>query len=498
MARIAGWRGGRGARVRATSVGAAVAALAMGGCASFGSRAAPPEMVGEVATSGQAAVPGAAPAKAPAGSDSAVSAADTVMANRVRREFLHAWDGYRHYAWGHDELKPLSKTWRDWYATSLLMTPVDAYDTMLLMGLDSVAADTKRLIVDSLSFDVDDDVQVFEVTIRLVGGLLTAYEMDGDRRFLALAEDLGERLLPAFDTPTGMPYRFVNLRTGAVRDSASNPAEIGTLMLEFGRLSEATGRPEFRDAAKKAITAVFERRSSIGLVGEQIDVRTGEWLNRDSHVSGAIDSYYEYLLKSWLLFGDADFKTMWDASIGPVNAYLSDTRFGGLWYGHVDMNTGRRTHRWFGALDAFFPAVLDLGGDAGRAERLMDSVYRMWTFFDVEPEVMDYGDMAAVYAAYPLRPEALESAYYLWTTTHDPKYRVMGKDMFERIVRYGRTDVGYASIADVGTKEQRDAMPSFLLAETFKYAYLLFAGDAALDFDSVIFNTEAHPLKRGR
>jgi mannosidase alpha-like ER degradation enhancer 2 len=120
---------------------------------------------------------------------------------------------------------------------------VDAYDTMLLMGLDAEAAGAKRLILDRLSFDRDISVQVFEVTIRLLGGLLSAYQMDHDPRFLTLATDLGDRLLPAFRSPTGMPFRYVNLRTGATRDSVSNPAEIGTLMLEFGSLAKLTGRP---------------------------------------------------------------------------------------------------------------------------------------------------------------------------------------------------------------------------------------------------------------
>ena len=196
-------------------------------------------------------------------------------AARVRQAFLHAWQGYERYAWGHDELLPLSRGHRDWYPASFVMTPVDAYDTMLLMGLTDEAARAKTLILDSLNFDRDFPVQVFEITIRLLGGLISAYQMDGDPRFLGLARDLGTRLLPAFGSPTGMPYRFVNLRTGAVSGPVSNPAEIGTLMLEFGTLSKLTDDPRYYDAAKRAVTALFERRSAIGLVGSTIDVRTG-------------------------------------------------------------------------------------------------------------------------------------------------------------------------------------------------------------------------------
>src|ERR1041384_1198454 len=128
------------------------------------------------------------------------------MAARVKGEFLHAWNGYKKYAWGHDDLKPLSKTYHEWYAQPLLMTPVDALDTMILMDLDEEAGRTRQYILDNLSFDKDIDVQNFEITIRLLGALLTNYQITGDKRFLNLAEDLGNRLLPVFNSPTGLPY----------------------------------------------------------------------------------------------------------------------------------------------------------------------------------------------------------------------------------------------------------------------------------------------------
>src|SRR6266487_5882850 len=158
------------------------------------------------------------------------------LAARVRTEFLHAWKNYERYAWGHDALRPLSKTGHDWYGQSLLMTPVDALDTLILMHLDTEAERTRALIASDLSFDRDIYVKNFEITIRLLGGLLSSYQLTGDTRLLALADDLGRRLLPAFDSPTGMPYVKVNLRSGKASGAKSNPAEIGTLLLEFGTL----------------------------------------------------------------------------------------------------------------------------------------------------------------------------------------------------------------------------------------------------------------------
>lgn len=417
-------------------------------------------------------------------------------AEKVKAEFLHAWNGYKTYAWGHDALKPLSKSYRDWYGISLLMTPVDAFDTMVIMGLTDEATEAKQLIFDRLTFDHDLDVQVFEISIRLLGGLIADYQIDGDPRFLQLAEDLCRRLMPAFDTPTGMPYRMVNLRTGETSGEISNPAEIGTYLVEFGALSKLTVNPAYYDTAKKALTALYDRRSDIGLVGTTINVETGEWDNPSSHLSGMIDSYYEYLLKCWLLFDDEDCKQMWETSIKAINTYLADETTDGLWYGYADMNTGKRTETLFGALDGFFPAVLALSGDMDRAQRLEESCFAMWNMEGIVPEQIDYVSKEITAPFYLLRPEVIESAYYLYHYTGDERFREMGVTFYESLTKYCRTEAGYAHLKSVITKEKDDAMESFFLAETLKYLYLLHAPPETFDFDNVIFNTEAHPIRK--
>lgn len=427
----------------------------------------------------------------------------------VKREFLHAWNGYKKYAWGHDDLKPLSKTHHDWYAEPLLMTPVDALDTMLLMGLKEEADSTREYIIKNLSFDKDIYVQNFEITIRLLGGLLSSYQLTGDKRLLNLAEDLGRRLLPVFESPTGLPYRYVNLKTGKVRGEVSNPAETGTLLIEFGTLGKLTHKPVFYDRAKRALVETYKRRSPIGLVGTWVNVETGKWTNTDSHISGAIDSYYEYLLKCWRLFGDEDCKRMWLDSIDAINKYLADEVMGQqdtpkgrvavwkLWYGHADMNTGTRGDTTYGALDAFFPTILALSGDLKRAKRLQESSFKMWEQAGIEPEEFNYMTEKIVSAGYPLRPEIVESTYYLYHYTKDPRYQRGGEKLWQDFVKYCRTDDGYAALKSVVTKEKSDSMQSFLFAETFKYFYLLFAPPRTLAFDKVIFNTEAHPVRKG-
>src|SRR5215471_16162720 len=438
----------------------------------------------------------------------AFSQSQITLQNQVRTEFLHAWSGYKQFAWGHDDLKPLSRTYHDWYAEPLLMTPVDALDTMILMGLKDEARTTREYIATHLSFDKDIPVQNFEITIRLLGGLLSSYELTRDQRLLHLAEDLGNRLLPVFNSPTGLPYRYVNLKTGAVSGNVTNPAEAGTLLVEFGTLSKLTHRQVFYDKAKRALVEIYNRRSPIGLVGTWINVDTGQWTDTDSHISGAIDSYYEYLLKCAILFDDRDCRRMWNESIKAINRYLGDPRTteievipGGavspirriqtlLWYGHADMNSGQRTSTTYGALDAFFPAVLALSGDVDRASLLQSSSFRMWSEAGIEPEEFNYQTRQITASGYPLRPEIVESAYYLYHFSLESSRRIsprpggdhnaayyhqMGETMWRDFVKYCRNAVGYAALKSVVTKEKSDSMQSFLFAETFKYFYLLFA-----------------------
>lgn len=422
-------------------------------------------------------------------------AESAVLAQRVKEETRHAWQGYKQYAWGHDALKPLSKRPHDWYGKSLLMTPVDALDTLILMGLKDEADEARELIAARLNFDQDLSVQNFEITIRLLGGLLSGYQLSGDARLLAKAEDLGQRLLPVFESPTGLPYTHVNLQSGKVSGSVSNPAETGTLVLEFGLLSKLTGNPVYFDKSKRALVETFRRASPLGLVGSAINVETGRWERSDAHIGGGIDSYYEYLYKCWRLFGDTDCKAMWDHSIAGVNKVLAEQAPSGFWYGHADMNTGKRLKSQYGALDAFMPALLALGGDLSRARKLQEAGLRMWRLHGIEPESMDYRTMKVLSPEYALRPEIVESAYYLHHYTGDPRYRAMGREFFEDFVRHCRSEAGYAALKDVRSKEQEDSMESFVFAETFKYFYLLFAPKATLDFKAVTFNTEAHPLR---
>lgn len=421
-----------------------------------------------------------------------------VQCDAIIEACRHAWNGYKQYASGYDALMPISKKGQNWYSSSLLMTPVDAFDSFYLLKMKAEADEAKKMIFQGLSFDKDMDVQLFEVSIRFLGGLLSSYELDGDPRFLNLARDLGKRLLPAFNSPTGMPYRYVNLQTGKTRDPLSNPAEIGTYLLEFGKLTQYTGDSIYYRTAKKASFEVFKRRSKIGLVGTVIDVNTGTWVNTESQIGARIDSYYEYLYKAWLLFGDKECKAAWETSNDAIIKYLYVKTSKGAFFTRVDMNTGKERQPLYGALDAFYAGILALSGNLALAENIQQGNTYMWVKFHLEPEEFNFRNDSLTAAGYPLRPENLESCFYLYRITKDEQYLRMGKRMTDDILSKCRTAAGFAAVKDVRTMEMEDSMESFFFAETLKYAYLIFAPESNLDLNKIVFTTEAHPLKIAR
>lgn len=419
------------------------------------------------------------------------------LQNQVREACRHAWSGYMKYARGYDALKPISKTGHNWYGSSLLMTPVDAFDTFILLGMKKEANEAKDLIVSNLNFNLDTDVQLFEVNIRLLGGLLSAYEVSGVEKLLLLARDLADRLKPAFNSPTGMPYRYINLRTGAVRDARSNPAEIGTYLLEFGKLTGYTGDSSYYRVARKATLEIFRRRSDLDLIGSMIDVETGEWIRPECRIGAYVDSYFEYLYKAWLLFGDPEYLEAWNVHRKAISKYMVKIEKSGWFCTRADILSGKEIRPLYGALDAWYAGTLALSGDTANAASLQRGNFHMWTRFNMEPEEFDFRKDSITHPGYPLRPENIESCFYLYRATGNTMYQVMGKCMVQDIIKNTRTDAGFAAVKDVRTLELSDSMESFFFAETLKYAWLLFQQkDQGYDLREGVFNTEAHFFRR--
>ena len=418
------------------------------------------------------------------------------LANRVKAEFIHAWQGYKKYAWGHDAYKPLSKTSEDWYGTPFYITALEALDAITLMGLDEEADSTREFLATHLSFDKDVYVPTSEFTTRVLGALLASYQLSADQRLLTLAKDLGKRLLPAFISPTTLPYREVNLKTGAVRGEVITPAEVGTLLTEFGALAMITLDATYFNYAKIALLEMYEHRSSIGLVGERINITTGEWTNTESHLGAGIGAYYADIIKSAYLFTDADCMQMWQTHYAAINQYLLDSTAHGFWYGRAEMNSGKRTRTWFDADEAFLPGALARYRDTDRAERTMQSCFQAWTKHGTQPEQYNYATGTVEKPGYSLNPEIMESIYTLYCTTGNLDYRQIGKVFLDSLITYCKTDEGYAGLSSVITKKKADRLDPWFFAGTMKYLYLLFNPPDVLDFGKIIMNSQGHPIRK--
>jgi hypothetical protein len=265
----------------------------------------------------------------------------------------------------------------------------------------------------------------------------------------------------------------------------------------MGLLSYYTKDPKYYQAGKRATKAVFDRRSDLGLIGDVIDVNSGQWVSESSHICAGVDSYYEYLYKSYLMFGDPELGMIWDESIPLIHLYIAEEYDGMLWYGRSNMYSGEHSSSVVTLYDAFFPAILAMSGDIEQAEELQSTWDWLWNKYGLEPTAYDYKKGTANYPVYDLNPEIIESAYYLYHYTGDKKYLNMAKQYWKDILKYCRTDLAFTAVKNVETMEQKDYLATYFFAETLKYFYLIFSyDDGTFDFDDHIFNTEAHPFKR--
>lgn len=440
--------------------------------------------------------------------------------DKVVEMFYHAYDSYMTYAYPADELMPLTCKGRvrgrdkgrgdiDHALGRFSLTLIDTLDTLAVIGAVDDFNTAVRAVIRDVTFDSDLVVSVFETNIRVLGGLLGGHfaaeslKAQGhpqlswyEGQLLAMAEEVGQRLLPAFNTTTGLPYPKVNLRHGmafAVTDTTTCTACAGTMLLEFAALSRATGNPEYEARAHRAMEVLWQRRHlGHNLVGTTINVHNGEWTRKDSGVGAGIDSYYEYCLKSYILLGDHEYLQRFDKHYTAIMRYISN----GPLLVDVSMNSPTRMTRTFmDSLLAFWPGLQVLWGDVNAAIHTHDMLYHVTERHRFLPEAFTH-DFRVHWGNHPLRPEFIESTYFLYKATSDPYYLEIGKTVIDNLERFARVPCGFAAIKDLNTHSHEDRMDSFVLAETFKYLYLLFAEEEELllDMDGFIFNTEAHLL----
>ncbi|XP_077994104.1 ER degradation-enhancing alpha-mannosidase-like protein 2 [Glandiceps talaboti] len=438
--------------------------------------------------------------------------------------FTFAYDSYLKYAYPLDELRPITCDGTDTWG-SYSLTLIDALDTLAIMGNYSEFQRVANLLVDELSFDSDIEVSVFETNIRVIGGLLSAHllsrtaGMKTDSNWpcegplLDLAEGVAKRLLPAFYTPTGMPYGTVNLLYGVPDNETpvTCTAGVGTFIIEFGTLSRLTGNDVYERVALKALEALWKARSEIGLVGNHIDVVSGQWVALDAGIGAGVDSYFEYLVKGSMLLHNPRLLDMFTEYETVLKKYLRHDD----WYMWVNMKKGHVTMPIFQSLDAYWPGIQSLLGHIDEAMKTIHNYHQVWRQLGFLPEFYSIVNGLPVdkREGYPLRPELIESAVYLYKATKDPFLLQIGRDILESIEASAKTKCGYASIKDVRSHKLDNRMESFFLAETTKYLYLLFDPDNFMHNDgrhgdkieledrtciintgSYILNTEAHPI----
>lgn len=455
------------------------------------------------------------------------------LRERVRHMFTFGWDNYMRHAFPMDELDPIHCTGRgpDYENPANInindvlgdycLTLVDSLDTLAVMGNRSEFHRAVRLAAEYVSFEKDNVVQVFEATIRILGALLSAHLILTDRRrllgdmamldyedeLLHLAVDLAERLKPAFHpSPTGIPYPRVNLATGLPSKGVSQTclAGAGSLALEFGVLSRLTNDSSYERLARRANRALFSLRDpKTGLFGNTLDVETGEWSSEMAGVGAGSDSFYEYLLKSYILFGEREDYAMFNRSYGALKAWLRKgrrecNRGSGQHplYANVAMGSGEVDNSWVDSLGAAWSGVQLLSGDVEEAICAHALYYAIWRKFQLLPERFNWQLLAPDVRFYPLRPEFAESTYLLYLSTRNPFYLRVGEHIVHSLETYTKVKCGYATVHDVGLKTLEDRMESFFLSETTKYLFLLFdeANPVNARYENFIFTTEGHIL----
>jgi mannosidase alpha-like ER degradation enhancer 3 len=265
------------------------------------------------------------------------------------------------------------------------------------------------------------------------------------------------------------------------------------MILEMAALSRLTGEPIFEEKAHKAMDELWKmRHRSSDLMGTVLNVHSGDWVRRDSGVGAGIDSYYEYCLKAYILLGDNKYLHRFNRHYNAVMKYISQ----GPMLLDVHMHRPHTNSRnYMDALLAFWPGLQVLKGDLKPAVETHEMLYQVMQRHTFIPEAFTT-DFQVHWGNHPLRPEFLESTYFLYGATNDPYYLEVGRTVLNSLQRYARVPCGYAAVNDVRTRKQEDRMDSFVLSETLKYLYLLFADkeDLILNLDEFIFTTEGHLL----
>ncbi|KAK7060811.1 mannosyl-oligosaccharide alpha-1,2-mannosidase [Paramarasmius palmivorus] len=480
--------------------------------------------------------------------------ADVSKQRAIVAAFQHAWSAYERDAMGYDEYHSIRKKGSNFSKDGGVgYTIIDAIDTMSLMGLKGEYSRARHWVKTKLSFDRSGNFNTFETTIRVLGGLLSAYYLTSDKLYLDRAIDLADRMLPAFDTPSGLPLPSVNLSASAGIPDQWTPdristAEASTLQLEFRYLAQLTKNDKYWYKAEKVMSIIYNARLSHNLVPIFMSAENGGFTSSEIRLGSRGDSYYEYLLKQYLQtnYTEPIYHKMYDDAMeGIHNKLVHKTPRHHLTYiaelipqgnsGDLEKMNWSLQHKQ-DHLVCFLAGSLMLGAAASEGQNLSEPAQpklfkprakRDWklgvellescmrtheTETGLSPEIAMFRDKidetaerdwyiknwrkgggATTYdARYMLRPETVESLFLAWRLTGDMRYRNYAWGIFTSIEKHCRLPGGgYATVLDVDTVPAKwdDKQETFFLSETLKYLYLTFSDSSVLPLQDV-----AHPL----
>ncbi|EPQ52411.1 hypothetical protein GLOTRDRAFT_107755 [Gloeophyllum trabeum ATCC 11539] len=457
-------------------------------------------------------------------------------ASTVRTMFTNSWNAYREYAWGHDDLQPISKTYNDgrngWGASI-----ADALGTMVIMGLeaDFLQAVNYTAYIDFSTSQTPDTVSVFETTIRYVAGFLSAYELSGFVHPILVekAKEVADKLMYAWVGNNSLPYGYVDFSTNSPTITTTNIAEAGTLTLEYTKLTQYTGNQTYATNAVKAAAYIASLPDPLpGLAPQGIDPTSGQFTDAYITWGGGSDSYFEYLIKYPRLTNTNNpiFVETWQAAVDSSIKYLVRESTVGNWTYVADRDDNGNIVHVGSHLECFHAGNWMLGGKLLNNQTYVDIGLKLadacWNTYastatGIGPEVFAYfssdgnytgqgtptADQLAFYqehgffitaSDYILRPEVLESNFYAWRITGDTKYLDNAAAAIQSLNEYLYVNAsgGYAGTNDVNNVNSSliDDTESFWFAEVLKYLYLTFDDPNHISLDKFVFNTECHPF----
>jgi mannosyl-oligosaccharide alpha-1,2-mannosidase len=444
----------------------------------------------------------------------------------VRNAIAHAFDGYAKHAWGFDELMPVSQRGKNSFCQSGA-TIIDSLSTLWLANLTSRFEKARDWALAN-DFSKLTSCNLFETTIRIVGGLLSAGALSNDERLYRQAQVIADLMLPSFENEGGIPCNTFPQARGDC--STANLAEAGTLIMEFAFLSQVTRDERYQRAAERAMRSIALGRNVStcmpGLYHSTVETRSGRGAGSCwASMGGGADSFYEYLLKIYLLTNEhasfAPYKRMWDLSMN--STYHNLLRCSNRHHMYIGAGDGNSFSSGLEHLACFIGGNMVLGNPvkyARVAAAVTESCVAMYTSTTTglgadgvewvgsaaietclrQPAGHANADLRISSAHNLQRPETVESLYYLWLHTKDTRYRELGWEIFAKLNQTRIASGGYASVMDVNAQALRfdDLQQSFFIAEELKYLLLLFAetADIPVDMQNWVFNTEAHPLPK--